>query len=306
MYKGPDRSMVALAVDDGSQATTNPNDEVTTYQDMRSFGSAEACWRLLNFSLFGTAPNVVRLPLHLTNQQFCQYPEGAERATVDAGPQTTPLTAWLEYVSTLWSRPACETATDGAAPDASPDAVRKAAKCPCEKCVALRTLYADMPTEHTYEKKQKRWRLRGRDTPGHTPIGRVYTLHPSAGEPFFLRTLLCCAIKGSDLALDFDSEENSTAEEREADQFTLEALPYDESGVKHESYQAACEAAAARRRRHLVHHARDGVPAGDAVADPRDVHVHRRPQRGVQPVGAAQQDGRRGGHADLAQDGRRL
>ena len=231
----------------------------------------------------------------------CQYPEGAERATVDAGPQTTPLTAWLEYVSTLWSGPACETATDGAAPDASPDAVRKAAKCPCEKCVALRTLYADMPTEHTYEKKQKRWRLRGRDTPGHTPIGRVYTLHPSAGEPFFLRTLLCCAIKGSDLALDFDSEENSTAEEREADQFTLEALKYDESGVKHESYQAACEA-----RRLLVD---DGIGSPRSRrracrrcrADPRDVHVHRRPQRGGEPVGAAQQDGRRGGHADLAQ-----
>jgi len=36
--------------------------EIELFQDVRSFGSAEGCWRIFNFDMSGRAPPVVRLP----------------------------------------------------------------------------------------------------------------------------------------------------------------------------------------------------------------------------------------------------
>ena len=70
---------------------------------------------------------------------------------------------------------------------------------------------------------------------GEKVIGRVYTVHPSAGEVFYLRTLLH-HLTGRDLAL-----ADAPPADRAAHAFTFEALKYFR-GVLHESYQAACEA----------------------------------------------------------------
>ena len=73
--------------------------EVTDYQDARSIGASEGCWRTFNFSMYGRSPPVTRLPVHLQNLQRCQYETGTEREAVDRGAPATELTAWLEYIA---------------------------------------------------------------------------------------------------------------------------------------------------------------------------------------------------------------
>ena len=48
--------------------------------------------------------------------------------------------------------------------------------------------YVQMPEEYRYEKKLKKWIKRKQK--GVNVIGRVHSIHPVAGETFFLRTLL--------------------------------------------------------------------------------------------------------------------
>ena len=199
VYKGPDRSMVAL---NEKGAGTN---EIALYQDARSLGAVEGCWRTFKFDMYSKDPPVVRLPVHLANLQPCRYPAGAERTTVERGAPGTELTAWLEYLSA--------NTTDSRSID---------------------VIYPDFPKSHKYTKKTKQWTLRKQST-GSEIVGRVYTIHPNQGEVFFLRTLLH-HVKGSELAL-ADAEPDARA----ADAYTLDAFKYS-GGAKHTSYQEACEA----------------------------------------------------------------
>ena len=43
--------------------------EVKEYQDFRSFGAAEAAWRIFEFPMSKRYPSVKRLPIHLEKQQ---------------------------------------------------------------------------------------------------------------------------------------------------------------------------------------------------------------------------------------------
>ncbi|CAN1812467.1 ATP-dependent DNA helicase PIF1 [Linum perenne] len=63
--KGPDRSAVIAAAP--------PVDEIAQYLDCRSISSYEAVWRLLSFQIHERDPNVVRLSIHLPNQQPISY-----------------------------------------------------------------------------------------------------------------------------------------------------------------------------------------------------------------------------------------
>lgn len=78
------------------------------------------------------------------------------------------------------------------------------------------------------------WKVRKKG--GARPVGRVYTIHPSAGDAFYLRTLLH-NVTGEHLGL-----ASATAEQAAADRYSFDALKYDEAGVKHESFQASCAA----------------------------------------------------------------
>lgn len=55
----------------------------------------------------------------------------------------------------------------------------------------LNTLYHDFPSIAVWESKDRAWKLRQRVVGGFTPIGRMYSVHPTAGEKFYLRLLLC-------------------------------------------------------------------------------------------------------------------
>ena len=137
-------------------------DEVTDYQDARSIGSSEACWRTFNYDLSEASPPVERLAVHLENQQYTTFAEGSERQRVEKGAPVTTLTHWFDYLRR-------HHATD-------PD--------------CLQYKYCDFPEQYKYCKKSG-WtrRVRGTTEEKRT-IGRVHTVHPKVGEQFYLRTLL--------------------------------------------------------------------------------------------------------------------
>ena len=168
--------------------------EIEMYQDMRSIGSAEGCWRTFNFDMYSRSPVVARLQCHLPNLQRVQFAEGTEPQAAEDGPPTTTLTAWLDY---LRLHPEARISTDTwSAP------------------------YCDFPEHYTYDKKEKAWKPLQKYPPEPT-VGRLYAVHPSAGESFYLRMLLH-KVPGSELEL-LDVADDAL---RVADQFTLEAFKY--------------------------------------------------------------------------------
>ena len=217
VYKGPDRAMVATL------ASGEDVNEIQLFQDLRSFGASEGCWRTFDFKMYDRAPPVVRLNVHLEDHQTCTYVAGTEAEVVAEGPPTTQLTAWLDH---LKSHP-----EDGRPLPATAVQVAWSAK------------YPDFCERFKYDKKAKEWRRR-KQIKGLGYIGRVYTKHPRAGEVYYLRKLLH-RVPGCDLALPDDAapadESVEAATQRHADRYGFDALKY-HAGVKLDTYKDVCAA----------------------------------------------------------------
>ena len=82
IYKGPDKAMIEVSIN-----------EVRQYQDCRYFSAHEACWRLFRFPMHGRYPAVVRLQVHLPNQQLVFFTTngaiGNKAKQVEATKKTT-------------------------------------------------------------------------------------------------------------------------------------------------------------------------------------------------------------------------
>ena len=137
--------------------------EQNEYLNSRYIGSIEAAWRLLGLKMHDRYPAVLRLTVHLPGGQLVNFQEGEALQTAQAGEPHTQLMALFD-----------------ANTDAHPDHV-----------IARVTLYQDFPEMFTWDNKLKKWSLRrgGRGGSGGT-IGRMYNVHPSEGERFYLRILL--------------------------------------------------------------------------------------------------------------------
>lgn len=46
-------------------SVSNPDDEITTYEDMRTVGASEAFWRLYEFKIHERWPKCMSLSIHL-------------------------------------------------------------------------------------------------------------------------------------------------------------------------------------------------------------------------------------------------
>ena len=158
IYKGHDRQMVRT---DGQQAAAAERDEIGDYQDLRSIGASEACWRLFQFDMSSRSPAVEPLQVHLENHQVVLFEEGQEHQAAAAEPKDTPLTAWMRYNREC-------AATD-------PD------------CLAL--LYPDFPRHCRWDKGRRRW-VRRQNYQAAPTIGRVVSVSPRQGDVFYLRLLL--------------------------------------------------------------------------------------------------------------------
>ena len=152
--KGNDRALVRTEVEG------QPRDEIQEYQDLRSVGSMEGTWHLMNFDITERYPAVMALKIHLENQQQVVFDHDQEIEAMEAQRQTE-LTAFFDFNSGRLE--------DGDSPDELPK-------------------YADMPKKNVYDKKTKKWRGRKRGV--DTVIGRVHTVNPIAGDVYYLRILL--------------------------------------------------------------------------------------------------------------------
>ena len=144
--KGSDRAMVHTELEG------QPRDEIEDYKDTRSVGSSEAVWHLLNFPISDRHPGVKALRVHLKDQQQIVFDLQQEEDAIERGRQTE-LTAWFEFNS------------QSLADEVHPDNMAK---------------YVDMPKEHIYNLKTKKWTKRKQQT-GST-IGRIHSVNPVAGK----------------------------------------------------------------------------------------------------------------------------
>jgi hypothetical protein len=157
--KGSDQAVFGL------QKSGTNLDEVETYQMGRYISSNEAVWRILSFPIHDRSPAVVHLSVHLENGQRLYFkPDNLQQQLLE--PPTTTLTAFFEL---------------------------------CQNDPFAKTiLYCDAPRYYTWNASEKKFQRRkqGADVEGHPGVkctdtlGRVYTVHPSQAECFFLRMLL--------------------------------------------------------------------------------------------------------------------
>lgn len=126
--------------------------EVDDYQDMRSIGSCEAVWRINGNLMRDRKPAVHALPVHLPDHQFVFFDENNVHQVVERGPTPTELTAFFEY--------------NAAHPDTN-------------------TSYVNFPKIFVFTNHA--WHPRITNT---NALGRINTIHPLAGDTFYLRMLL--------------------------------------------------------------------------------------------------------------------
>ncbi len=162
VYKGHDRTTMQFG---------RCQDEVKQYLDARYVSSCEALWRLYLFHMQEQVPNVVRLQVHLRNQQritFNPDGNGNVQEVVNAhADRPTTLTGWFN--------------ANAQEPAGSE---------------ILGLLYQDYPSKMVWhdEKENSRWTHRERGF----AIGRMYYAHPTSGERFYLRLLLTCVRGATD------------------------------------------------------------------------------------------------------------
>ena len=150
-YKGHDRARLRLG-----------GDEIESYVEARYVGPCEAAWRLFQFPLSGMSHTVIRLDVHLPDEQSVIFREGEEEtALFGRRSKSSTLLAWFAY----------NTAHSDLA--------------------HLR--YTDFPQHCRYDKSCCSWIRRtrsGSQSADSTVLCRLYTASPHDGERFYLYLLL--------------------------------------------------------------------------------------------------------------------
>ncbi|PPQ82287.1 hypothetical protein CVT25_008437 [Psilocybe cyanescens] len=155
IQKGPDRASLEV----------NLRDEVKQFIDGRYISAPDAVWRIFHYELHEQIPNVVRLQVHLPDHHMVVFnPHDNIQAVLECGAhQRTTLTAFFE-----------------ANADSSPLGEE-----------ARKYIYQEFPQHFVYDSNKKKWKLRKKGF----ALGRMYFIKPTAGEQFYLRTLLT-VVKG--------------------------------------------------------------------------------------------------------------
>ncbi len=134
----------------------NP-DECEQFINARYISAAEACWKLYAFKMSDRSHSVTRLPCHLPGMQYALYQDGEPINDILEENAKTQLTEFFKL---------CQT---------NPNDTQN-----------LR--YIDIPKYYSWNKTTKEWKKRRRVSSDQ--ISRIYTVDPSQGERYFLRTLL--------------------------------------------------------------------------------------------------------------------
>ncbi|KIL54493.1 hypothetical protein M378DRAFT_1055673 [Amanita muscaria Koide BX008] len=160
IYKGHDMATVQVHDD---------QDEVQRYLDARYVSACESFWRIFHYDVHEEAPNVVRLAIHLEGQHTVVYnADDNPQNALAAGARDTTLTAFFK--------------ANAAEEDGERHRGRRVR-------IARSLLYQEFPQRFVW--KDRKWTLRKKGF----AIGRMFNVHPKAGDLFYLRTLLT-AVRG--------------------------------------------------------------------------------------------------------------
>ncbi|XP_022031962.1 uncharacterized protein LOC110933028 [Helianthus annuus] len=171
--KGADRVRYAVTrtAESSSQSDTNVVEninEINNFVDGRFICPHEAAWRILQFPIHNRNPPVQLLAVHLEHMQNVTFKDNQKLQQILTNPATskTTLTEWLR-----------NNQLDPSGRD-------------------LR--YIDYVSRYKWEPSGKGWIRRLLTT--NPTIGRLAYIHPTCGEPFYLRLLLghqtgCCSFE---------------------------------------------------------------------------------------------------------------
>lgn len=152
VYKGHDAASVKIT----SDSTLN-HDEILSFVEGRYVSAPEAMWRLNEFSMSEKSHTVIRLAIHLPDQQPIVYQDGQEvQAVENASVKKTTLTAWFDLNS----------------------------KDPQASTI----LYSEIPEYYVFDAKHTEWKKRQRG--GSKVIGRLPVVNIQDTERYYLRMLL--------------------------------------------------------------------------------------------------------------------
>lgn len=157
IHKGGDRATVEIE-----------HDEISHYLQGRYLAASEATWRIFHFPIHDQTPSVYRLQVHLPGEHMVHFDptEDPQILSERAANERTTLTEFFTA-----------NRNEGALGEE-----------------ARKYTYQEFP-EHFTWKNGKSWAIRKRYRGEGPPIGRMYFVPPSAGEQFYLRTLLT-TVKG--------------------------------------------------------------------------------------------------------------
>lgn len=162
VFKGHDNASSAV------HATKRHIDQIGNYQDHRYLGSAEACWRIFKFSIHESTETVYRMVVDIKSERRQRYIEGNEVDAAEREMHPRHLEAYVAFCGS------CER-------DDDPD-------------VAWRSLtLTGFPDKYSFDKGV--W---SRRSDQRHALGRMYAVHPSKGDVFYLRLLLCSLV-GADV-----------------------------------------------------------------------------------------------------------
>ena len=154
IYKGSDGENVRV-IDNENRIN---HDEISSYLNSRYIGPTEAAYRIFKYPMTERSHTVVRLPVHLENEQSVYFTEStAFDDLIRAETRRTMLTAWME--------------------------TNRETNC--------KVRYPDMPEHYVWVNNAWKPRMRG----GNKTIGRMYSVPISQPERYYLRLLLLHAIE---------------------------------------------------------------------------------------------------------------
>ena len=139
-------------------------DEIKEYMEGRYIAAQEACWRMFGFETNSMSHNIVRLPVHLPDQQYVVFRPDDRVENVLERNEKTMLTEFFETNKKI--RAALAAGGD-----------------PSENMLVT---YDQMPVNYTWQPRDKTWKRRQRKW---KVVARINVLPPTS-DTFYLGTLL--------------------------------------------------------------------------------------------------------------------
>ncbi len=138
------------------------HDEIKAYLEGRYVFASKASWRIFFFRMHEGTPSITRLTVHEPGMHKVVYNDNASIfETINS--EQNQKTTFTEYFQANIDYP-----------------------------LAKKVTYMDFPSVFTWTNGRKKWTIQQRGC----SVGRLYFVSPSAGECYFLRTLLT-KVKGA-------------------------------------------------------------------------------------------------------------